>query len=265
MPTIDAMPLAFPGHAIQAGESDPEVVLAIQRRLNAAGCGPVAETGRFASPTTLSVKRFQMRFTDADGLPLKVDGIVGPITWAALFGTAAPALEADAPLLSGAIEQASAEIGVLEAPPGSNRGPRVDAYLRAVGLNPGAGSFAWCAAFVYFCFDEASRGHGRKNPLVKTAGVLDHWNRAAQRGARRIKAADALAQPDLVRPGQIFVMDFGGGAGHTGMVRGIRDGKLVTIEGNTNDGGSREGIGVFERTGRTIGSVNKGFLDYSEA
>ena len=154
---------------------------------------------------------------------------------------------------------------MLEAPPGSNRGPRVDAYLRAVGLNPGAGSFAWCAAFVYFCFDESSRGHGRKNPLVKTAGVLDHWNRAAQRGARRIKAADALAQPDLVRPGQIFVMDFGGGAGRTGMVRGIRDGKLLTIEGNTNDGGSREGIGVFERTGRTIGSVNKGFLDYSEA
>ena len=62
MPTIDAMPLAFPGHAIQAGESDPEVVLAIQRRLNGAGCGPVAETGRFASPATLAVKRFQMRF-----------------------------------------------------------------------------------------------------------------------------------------------------------------------------------------------------------
>jgi len=29
--------------------------------------------------TTIAVKRFQMRFTDADGLPLKVDGIVGPI------------------------------------------------------------------------------------------------------------------------------------------------------------------------------------------
>ena len=28
--------------------------------------------------------------------------------------------------------------------------------------------------------------------------------------------------PLLVRPGQIFVMDFGGGAGQTGMVRGIR-------------------------------------------
>jgi hypothetical protein len=67
--------------------------------------------------------------------------------------------------------------------------------------------------------------------------VLDHWNRAKQRGARRIKVAEALEQPDLVRPGQIFVMD----------------------------GGSREGVGVFERAGRTIGSINKEFLDYSEA
>jgi peptidoglycan hydrolase-like protein with peptidoglycan-binding domain len=118
MPTIDALPLAFPGHAIQAGESDPEIVLAIQRRLNAAGCGPLAENGRFGSPTTVAVKRFQMRFTDADGLPLKVDGIVGPVTWAALFGTSSPVREADAPLLSAAVEQAAAEIGVLEVPPG---------------------------------------------------------------------------------------------------------------------------------------------------
>lgn len=146
-----------------------------------------------------------------------------------------------------------------------NRGPRVDTYLRAVGLDPDAGSFAWCAAFVYFCFAEASRQGGRKNPLVKTSLVLDHWNRAEQRGARRIKAAEALEQPDLVRPGQIFVMNFGRGAGHTGMIRGIRAGKLITIEGNTNDGGSREGVGVFERIGRTIGSINKGFLDYSDA
>jgi hypothetical protein len=264
MPIIDAALLAFPGRAIQAGESNPEIVLLIQRRLNATGCGPVPESGRFALPTTVAVKRFQMRFTDADGLPLKVDGIVGPVTWAALFGAEEEIVGAETPLLTAAIEQATAEIGVLEDPAGSNRGPRVDEYLRSVGLNPAGGSFAWCAAFVYFCFGEASRLGGKKNPLVKTAGVLDHWSRAEQRGARRIKAADALAQPDLVRPGQIFVMDFGRGAGHTGVVSGIRGGKLVTIEGNTNDGGSREGVGVFERTGRTIGSINKGFLDYSD-
>ena len=269
MPFVDTVPLAFPGRAVKAGAGDPEAVLAIQRRLNSAGCGPVAESGRFGEPTTTAVKRFQMRFTDADGMPLKVDGVVGPITWAALFGTSNPLVEtlveAEGPLLKAALERATEEIGVLEAPPGSNRGPRVDTYLKAVGLNPGAGSFPWCAAFVYFCFNEASETGGRRNPLVKTAGVLEHWNKAEQRGARRIKAADAMARPELIKPGQIFVMDFGKGAGHTGVVRGLRDGKLITIEGNTNDGGSREGIGVFERAGRTLGSINKGFLDYSDA
>ena len=265
MPTVDSSPLAFPGRALKAGAGDPEAVLAIQRRLNAAGCGPISESGRFGEPTTIAVKRFQMRFADADGLPLKVDGIVGPITWAALFGTSRPTVEVDEPLLEAALERAAEEIGVLEVPPGSNRGPRVDTYLRCVGIDPDAGSFAWCAAFVYFCFNEASQKGGRRNPLVKTAGVLEHWNRAEQRGARRIKAAEAQARPELIKPGQIFVMDFGRGAGHTGVVRALRNGKLVTIEGNTNDGGAREGIGVFERAGRTIGSINKGFLDYSDA
>ena len=46
------------------------------------------------------------------------------------------------------------------------------------------------------------------------------------------------------------------------LVTGMRHGKLLTIEGNTNDGGSREGIGVFARHGRTIGSINRGFIEY---
>lgn len=255
----------FPGRVVKAGESNPELVIVVQRQLNAAGCGPVAEDGLFTRDVALAVKRFQMRFPDADGLPLKVDGEVGPLTWAALFGTEPAVTDATPSLTMAAVALAVSEIGVQEEPPGSNRGPRVDEYLQTVGLDPASGSFPWCAAFVYFCFNEASRQHRQPNPLVKTASVLSHWNRAEQAGARRIKAAEASARPELVRPGQIFVMDFGKGAGHTGVIREIRAGKLVTIEGNTNTGGSREGIGVFERAGRTIGSINKGFLDYADS
>ncbi len=61
----------------------------------------------------------------------------------------------------------------------------------------------------------------------------------------------------------IFVLDFGGGAGHTGFVEGVQGGRLVTLEGNTNDDGSREGVGVFRRTGRKIVSINRGFIDYA--
>jgi hypothetical protein len=37
----------------------------------------------------------------------------------------------------------------------------------------------------------------------------------------------------------------------------------VTIEGNTNEGGGREGIGVFRRNRRKVRGINKGFIDYS--
>ena len=42
----------------------------------------------------------------------------------------------------------------MEVPPGSNRGPKVDIYVSTTGLDP-AGQFAWCACFVYWCFDKA--------------------------------------------------------------------------------------------------------------
>lgn len=260
--TIVVTGLPFPGRSLKAGVSHPEPVLAIQRQLNALGCGPVAEDGRFARATTLAVKRFQMRFADADGLPLKVDGIVGPLTWRALFGGTVAEEPAGSALGLAALAVATEELGVQEDPRGSNRGPRIDEYLRSVGLDPAAGSFPWCAAFVYFCYGVAAERQGRPNPLVRTASVLSHWRRADGHGARRIKAAAAAMEPALVRPGQIFVMDFGGHAGHTGLVAGIVGGRLRTIEGNTNTGGSREGIGVFERHGRTIGSINRGFIEY---
>jgi hypothetical protein len=263
MPITLASHLAFPGRSIRAGESNPEIVQTIQRQLNAAGCGPIPENGSFTGVTTIAVKRFQARFADSDGLPLKVDGVVGPLTWGALFGVDTAEHAPASPLGAAAIAVARAEIGVCEAPPGSNRGPRVDEYLRRVGLDPVTGCFAWCAAFVYFCFDTAAADSNRRNPLVKTAGVLAAWNQAERHGARRISPLEAAAQPGLVKPGQIFVLDYGRGVGHMGLIAAIRGGKLVTIEGNTNDGGSREGIGVFERTGRTIGSVNKGFVEYA--
>src|SRR5439155_18370375 len=47
------------------------------------------------------------------------------------------------------------------------------------------------------------------------------------------------------------------GNGHTGLVEQIAGVRLATIEGNTDLGGSREGIGVFRRTGRTIATINR--------
>ncbi|MDZ4712565.1 MAG: CHAP domain-containing protein [bacterium] len=132
----------------------------------------------------------------------------------------------------------------------------VDEYLTSVGLD---GGYSWCAAYVYWVYDKAYKELGKKNPLHKTAGVLNHWNNST---AKKILSKDAAANPSLVKPGQIFIMAYGGGLGHTGIVEKVNGGFLTTIEGNTNDGGSREGIGVFRRTGRKIKDINKGFLQY---
>jgi len=47
------------------------------------------------------------------------------------------------------------------------------------------------------------------------------------------------------------------------LLKESKGGRLVSIEGNTNNGGSREGVGVFRRNKRKIISINKEFIDYS--
>jgi hypothetical protein len=47
-----------------------------------------------------------------------------------------------------------------------------------------------------------------------------------------------------------------------GFIEKVEGERLTTLEGNSNLGGSREGVGVFRRQGRTIQGVNLGFLDY---
>lgn len=151
-----------------------------------------------------------------------------------------------------ALQIAAGEVGVMEDPPLSNRGPRVDEYVRAVGLDP-AGGHAWCQAFVYWCFEQAAKELGIPNPCVKTAGVLDHWNRT--KGRKFIGGI-----PTAQYPGLLFVILHGAGLGHTGFVESVDGISLITIEGNTNDGGSREGVGVFRRR-RPLASIGR-FVDY---
>jgi hypothetical protein len=254
----------FPGRVIKRGDPDPAIVKTIQRQLNERGCGPIAVNGVFDDSTVDAVKLFQARFPDVEGAPLVIDGKVGAITWAALFGTdTAPAAATPiSALLAKTLEIATSQIGVMEQPAGTNRGPEVDEYIRRVGLNP-AGKHPWCVAFLFFCFDEAAKSLSRGNPMIKTAGVLDHWARAGAQGIPRVTKTKAEQNPALVRPGHIFTIDTGGGLGHAGFVLEVTGGKLITIEGNTNDTGSREGIGVFRRQSRKIVSINKGFVDYN--
>lgn len=147
-----------------------------------------------------------------------------------------------------ALKVAITQLGVREAPGNKNSGKDVEKYLTSVGLGKG---YAWCMAFNYWCYEQASIAMGRKNPLKKTAGVLDQWN------ARKAEFRQASPQP-----GDIFIMDYGKGQGHTGIVVSIneKEGTAQTIEGNTNDEGSREGYEVCYRE-RELSSF-KGLLRF---
>lgn len=136
--------------------------------------------------------------------------------------------------------------GVSEEPKGSNGGPVVNQYLKAVGLGPG---YAWCMAFVYWCVGKSAEMLEVANPLMKTGGVMMQWNNTGCR--KKPKTAN-------IQPGDIFIMEFGHGTGHTGFVESVNGGMINTIEGNTNDDGSREGYEVARRQ-RTISSM-KGFI-----
>jgi CHAP domain/Putative peptidoglycan binding domain len=259
----------YPGSPVGPGSTNEAAVRAIQTRLaelkipESSGLKKIEIDGAFGPATESAVKLFQAQSVDPNGNPLEVDGFVGPMSWATLFGAKIATVKATgSPLLDAVIAKASAQVGVREQPLGSNRGPMVDKFIRASGLDPDRGSFAWCAAFLCWCFQEAAKDLGVTNPMPKTAGVLALWNKSGEKGLLRISRALASQQPQLVTPGMFFFLDTGGGTGHVGLVKSIQGVVLRTIEGNTTDkSGSREGIGVFERNVRTISSINLGFAD----
>jgi hypothetical protein len=248
----------YPGHVIKKNDKDAAAVKAIQQQLNIKGCGPIVVDGDFGTDTYNAVQLFQTRFADLNGNPLVADGIIGPITWASLFGTEKSQVITTAPndLLKAVLSIASSQVGVMEVPPGSNNGPEVNTYQDAAGVPHGE---AWCMAFVYWCFKQACANLGIANPVYKTGGVLDEWDNTT---GKKILAADAQVNTSLVLPGQIFIISTGGGFGHTGFIESINNGLLTTIEGNTNTNGSRNGIGVFRRTARTINKINVGFIQF---
>ena len=132
------------------------------------------------------------------------------------------------------IEIAISQLDAEEKPRGSNWGSPTDPvpqYLKSVGISFPA---SWCMAFVYWCCNQA---YGVNNKLIKTGGVLVQW--------QKIKPSFKITQNP--KAGDIFIMDHGHGLGHTGFVEKVQGDQIFTIEGNTNDTGSREGFEVCRR------------------
>jgi hypothetical protein len=184
----------------------------------------------------------------------------------AFLASALAALDAAAPLPSPpldnraavlALARAALAAGVREAPPGSNRGPEVDAYLRGCvrrGRPLGVLGVPWCAAFASWCIWRAAYGEE-----AATRAIVWTWRShvgSPQRPAIGWRAAvselcaDALgtgrwqdwdegARPE---PGDVLVMGRQGqdprhgGEGHAAIVdEAAEGGGFYAIGGNESD------------------------------
>jgi hypothetical protein len=145
-----------------------------------------------------------------------------------------------------ALEIAKTQVGKTENPKGSNWGEPVQSYLKSVGISFPA---SWCMAFLYWSFQKAATELKIPNTAIKTGGVLKAWN-----------TAPITAKSLVPKVGSLFIMDFGGGLGHTGIVERFDETFIYTIEGNSNDEGSREGYEVCQR--KRDKKKIKGYLNY---
>lgn len=202
--------------------STGDEVRKVQERLH------VAATGTFDDRTRQAVEHFQAR------MGLVTDGIVGPLTWAALFPVEPSAL---ARML---LSVARRYVGESEEPRGSNRGPFVDRCHRACKLSPEA-AHPWCASFVALCGLEASQSLGVKWPLPIRAGAQNLY-RDSPIENRQKRAA----------PGDIGCMKFTGGRGHCFIVEVVNGDLMTTIDGNSSEDGSREGYMVARLERRRV-------------
>ncbi|HVW96981.1 MAG TPA: peptidoglycan-binding protein [Mucilaginibacter sp.] len=248
----------YPGHIITLQDYHIGEVIAIQRQLIKKGCGPLREDGNYELDTYHAVMLFQSRFSDMNGNPLKPDGVVGPITWSALFGVQniKNKTSASNTLSATALDVARSQIGITEFPSGSNGGRSVKKYMDAVGLGNGQ---RWAMGFIYWCFQQACISLEVINPVHRTGDPLELLLKT---DCKILSAHNAKVNTSLVLPGQVFIISTGGGHGHAGFVEKNENGLLTTIEGNICIDNNEGAIGVFRKTGRTISSINTGFIQF---
>ena len=152
------------------------------------------------------------------------------------------------------LEVASRYIGQREIPP--NKGfmdPAFEKDMLAIGWQKG---WPWCASFVRLVYLTALKELGAGDGFITLiGGSLKHSAVVTYNMCRLDKHFTISLTPS---PGGIIVWSTGAGHGHEGLCERLNDnpGKwMTTIEGNTNDKGSREGEVCAEKQ-RVYGTVD---------
>jgi hypothetical protein len=216
----------------------------VQEWLTLNGIAVVVD-GQFGPATQYAVGRFQTR----RGLPKTgdVDAATFETLTERLHRALAPPSTTAAGISSAVVDaarrhlrQRPREVG------GQNLGPWVRVYMEGAD-GPG---FLWCAGFASFLVRQAAWHTGAPLPMRPTFSC-DVIAQDAQTDGRFIAeseiAGGAAALDDLPR-GSLFVQRrTAADWNHVGIVVAAVDEIIETIEGNTNEGGSREGHEVCRR------------------
>ena len=205
----------------------------------------VAIDGHFGPATRAAVAGFQQRNL------IRASGAVDASTHDALTAPMrrALAIPHDLPDDFGAAAVTLARQHLTEHPReagGPNSGPWVRLYMDG---HQGV-DWPWCAGFVSLILRQTAAAQGCSLPFPRTYSCDILATNGQCRGlfvSGRNIAKDN--RPHVLQPGTVFLCRrVPGDWVHTGFVTEAGPDSFGTIEGNTNDGGSREGIEVLDRT-----------------
>ena len=140
------------------------------------------------------------------------------------------------------------EIGVRERS-GNNDGVKVEEYLKYVGLKRGN---PWCAAFVCWSLAQA----GIENPRSGWSPDLFPVAKVCWQRSSGVQLSTRKSGSSAPCRGDVFGIFFPSKnrIAHVGFVDSWGDKYVITVEGNTNEAGSREGDGVYRKR-RLISSI----------
>lgn len=171
--------------------------------------------------TPADVAAFQRLHVGPDGQQLRADGDWGQRTQWALDLEALPLYRQDIVLM------ALRYVGTAETAP--NRGPEIDAWLRACRIDPEDNiDDPWCAAFASMC--------------LRAAGI-----EAREASVARLTAM--FPETTLPLPGDLCAIHHPNGKGHVDIVTGVGALVVSVCGGNV---GNRVQAGLRERKGRTF-------------
>ncbi len=141
------------------------------------------------------------------------------------------------------------QVGIRELT-GRNDGIEVETYLKTCRLKAGA---PWCAAFVNWCLVQCGAPHagsGWSPDWFPKDRIIWHPGGVVGSGA-------------LPQKGDVFGVYFETKRriAHVGLIEEWRGRSVVTVEGNTNGAGSREGNGVYRKVRLTAQLTVANWID----